>query len=348
MSTLRKNIWHFLNDPDKKSYATIFKEVISLWIAKKEVPKYYFGRFLYRKDMNATKFMCMREYYEIIESPNLRSPITDTILHNKLSFSTFCEKHNLPTAKVISYNTGTQFYYDNKKVTITTPTELETFFLSIFEEQQKERLFLKLTEGQQGNGAIMLHKKTLSKNSSYIWKILKDNSYIHQEVINQHNDINAFFDKAANTIRLETYVDKAKNIHFLGCFIRFGAGDAIVDNASSGGLFIPIHIETGILFDQAITTLKGGAKKFLEHPDSNIIFKNFEIPFFQQVKEEVIKATTLLPSRLIGWDIAITPTGPILIEGNHIPGLLHGEYSYHGFLNKPIFKEIMAEAKGKE
>jgi len=40
-----------------------------------------------------------------------------------------------------------------------------------------------------------------------------------------------------------------------------------------------------------------------------------------QVKELVVRAALKYPgTRYVGWDVAITPEGPVLIEGNDRPG----------------------------
>lgn len=342
-----KRIKAFLNDKDKKTYAKILNEVLTLWIIKKEFPKHYFGRFFYRNNnfLDPKKFMSMKEYYRIIESKNLKSPESDSILHNKLSFDIFSKTYQIPTPRVISHNFGLDFFYENKLRTITNEKELEVYFNYVFEAKNIDGLFLKLIQGYQGIGALLIKKSTLKDNISSIWNSLKNNSYIHQEIIIQHKEINKIFSSTANTIRLETYFDTNRKVNFLGCFMRFGSGKAIIDNASAGGIFVPVDIDTGILFNEALTSMKGGSKTYTHHPDSGVAFKNFKIPFFDELKKEVENATRLLPSRIIGWDIAITPTGPILIEGNYIPALLYGEYSYGGFLNKSIFKEIMLESR---
>ena len=42
------------------------------------------------------------------------------------------------------------------------------------------------------------------------------------------------------------------------------------------------------------------------------------------------KATALVPEvGYIGWDIAITPTGPIIIEGNTTPGYKYYQIPIH-------------------
>lgn len=58
-------------------------------------------------------------------------------------------------------------------------------------------------------------------------------------------------------------------------------------------------------------------KKTNEHLDTGIVFKDFEIPFFEEAKEMIRNFHLQLKEvHSIGWDITITPDGPCIIEGN--------------------------------
>ena len=55
---------------------------------------------------------------------------------------------------------------------------------------------------------------------------------------------------------------------------------------------------------------------FPEHP-----ITKFGVPMFQNAVELCLKAAQVKPGlAYIGWDVAITPNGPVLIEGNILPG----------------------------
>ena len=48
-----------------------------------------------------------------------------------------------------------------------------------------------------------------------------------------------------------------------------------------------------------------------------MVFEGFRIPYWNEVRELVKNVHAKLPDiRSIGWDVAITPNGPVLIEGN--------------------------------
>lgn len=55
------------------------------------------------------------------------------------------------------------------------------------------------------------------------------------------------------------------------------------------------------------------------HPETGISFATFQLPFWQEVQSLAeTAAQNFLPIRIIDWDIALTPKGPVLIEGSFL------------------------------
>ena len=56
------------------------------------------------------------------------------------------------------------------------------------------------------------------------------------------------------------------------------------------------------------------------HPDTCTPFINFRVPYFDEAIALCKKAAKIRPDmRYVGWDVGITPTGPVLVEGNNLP-----------------------------
>lgn len=77
-------------------------------------------------------------------------------------------------------------------------------------------------------------------------------------------------------------------------------------------------MKNGKLFGNAIS-------KDLEevecHPATNVKFDGFKIPYWNEIKELVLKAAMVNPDvKVVGWDVAISNKGPLLIEANRRPG----------------------------
>ena len=125
--------------------------------------------------------------------------------------------------------------------------------------------------------------------------------------------------------------------------MRFGIGKSYVDNASSGGILIGIDLDQGTLKEIGHLKMKFGGTEYRKHPDSNFVFAGFKIPYFNEVCELVIKGVQYLPDRYIGWDIAISHKGPVIIEANEYPNIFTSDTLYGGYLKHPLYKGIIDE-----
>jgi len=195
--------------------------------------------------------------------------------------------------------------------------EIET----IFNNTDLTKLIIKPILGHAGLGIILAIKKPnnqiviQTKTSEYDLEkfVFKDKAII-QEVVVQSDELAKISDKSINTIRVVSLLCKSKEVLILSASMRFGVGNAFVDNWSAGGVAVGVNHQNGTLMEVAYD--KRG-NKFYEHPDSKIVFKDFKIPRWNEVLEiakTVQKSCTFY--KLIGIDVAVTNTGPILIEIN--------------------------------
>ncbi len=345
LSLLKKRVAIVLEDDNKKGVFQILREAIGFWIAKKEVPYFYFGKFLYRKDVkNYKDYLSSKEVDLVTLSKKLHRTQYASILRNKLSFAIYMEKNKMAVPPLIGYNFGNRFFYQENNKTITDKEDLTKFFKDLFEVTGKTKIFIKAISEMGGKGCHLLtfdnYKEEIEKNS----KEILTNDFIWQDIIVQHDEVNKIYPSSVNTIRFDSYLDKNDKVHILSAFMRFGGGGAVVDNNSSGGFFVPIDLEKGRLKEKSHQQLKYGGKRLTAHPDTNTVFSNFEIPFFEEACALVKSAVDCIPDRIIGWDIAITPEGPVIVEGNDNNSFIAPDIAYGGYLSHPMFKEIMQEA----
>ena len=84
-------------------------------------------------------------------------------------------------------------------------------------------------------------------------------------------------------------------------------------------------------------------KKVLAHPDSKTVFEGYKIPYFNEAIEMAKNASSLFYGfASIGWDIAITENGPVIIEGNDDWGLVA-----HQMVENRGYKEFYQNANVK-
>ena len=338
------NFKFFFKDPNKKGWGKMFVEIIHFWWVKKELPLDYFRRFLYRKEVkNYTDYLGYRQYLKFIYSEKMTFTEITSILNNKLSFDTYFKNFNLPIPKVVSYNLRNKYYFDNTINICDTEGDLISFFNHMFESSLQKSFIIKPIIAQGGSGIILLKKETLTNQIKANANILLNESFIHQEVIIQHPEINKIHSKCINTLRIETYIDNKRKTHILSVVMRFGIGNGFIDNISSGGFFISVNLGSGQLQGIGRQMFTKGIETFISHPNSNILLEGFKVPFFNEACELAKKATNYLPNRIIGWDIAISNKGPVIIEGNHNPGLDITDIAYGGYCRHPLIKEILNE-----
>ena len=156
----------------------------------------------------------------------------------------------------------------------------------------------------------------------------------------QHPEMSKYSRNSVNTVRLVSVYAFGK-VNVLYAAMRMGGGEAVVDNFHAGGVLALIDIETGVLNTEAIDL----AGKFYEnHPVTGEKIVGFQIPYWQEVIRLIEKAGTVVEGvGYVGWDIAITENGPILIEGNTAPApnVLQTPYArYHQGMKHVVAKYL--------
>lgn len=214
-----------------------------------------------------------------------------------------------------------ELFYDKAKNIIDDAAVNE-----LIKKSAAEKLFFKPTLGLGGKGIIVFNKKESfvdpignELTAGFIRKnIGKGENYILQEGLKQHDEINRIYPKAVNTFRIKTKMLNGKAEILLAMF-RMGQGGNQLDNASQQGLVCKVDVETGEFNALGYTGL---GRTMDAHPDSNFVFAGYIFPYWNEIKEFVIMATQKMETiGYIGWDVAYTVNGPVVIEMNSGPGL---------------------------
>jgi hypothetical protein len=175
-----------------------------------------------------------------------------------------------------------------------------------------EYLMLKPICGDSGRDINKVACSEITKNTENFIKEHKN--YILEEFIVNHPQISSLNSTSLNTVRIVTVVNKDNKVNFLFAGLRIGSPGNVVDNISQGGKIGVIDISNGILSNKLYG--KGGI--YIENDSDILISNNFIIPYWNEVLDLVKKAAIEIKNmHYNAWDIAITPNGPELIEGNH-------------------------------
>ena len=175
---------------------------------------------------------------------------------------------------------------------------------------------IKPLNGLGGKGVSKENANEIDDKKAYFDNALKQGMYFESLVI-QHPDMNVLCAKSVNTMRVMTFNDHGKP-RILWMCLRVGNGINSIDNFHAQGMAVNIDMETGKLVGNAIDK---DLNEFVEHPTTHVKFDGFQIPCFKEAKELALKACTKNDKILVvGWDVAISEDGPVMIEGNRRPG----------------------------
>lgn len=188
------------------------------------------------------------------------------------------------------------------------------------------RIIYKPLDGNRGIGVQGYELNDENIQAVYD-ELMKFPSGVVEEYVVQHPEMSKLAPSSVNTIRVVTISDykkpvtpDGKHMDIAYTALRIGGGSSIVDNFHSGGMCAAIDMETGTLVTDA-ADMQGNVFEY--HPVTGVKIKGFQIPRFQEVLDMVTEACNEHKiSGYLGWDIAVTEKGPVLIEINLRPGVV--------------------------
>lgn len=259
---------------------------------------------------------------------------------DKFYFSLFLEKLNMPTPHVLCYIKDGQIIYVDPQYKLDSSSSIEQKLSQLLSYNMD--VFCKPSGGKKGNGSFKMRIQDsqifidgVQNSVDNVIEMLLSDDYLIQERICQHPELNKLCSTAVNTIRIQTIVREDGSILAFGAGLRMGREGSIVDNWSKGGVFVGIDMEKGALKDKGFLKPQYGTVSFC-HPDTQVVFKDFIIPYYKEAERLVIEAHKMFyRCYSVGWDIAITEKGPVIIEANSLWGLSLIQAA-HGGLKKQI------------
>lgn len=157
-------------------------------------------------------------------------------------------------------------------------------------------------------------------------RLVNDNQALVEACITQHPDMAALHPDSVNTVRIIGFRRGAEDFRVLAAVLRIGNG-AAVDNFASGGMYTMLDSDGVALYPAA----NKNGEVFACHPLTNAEIKGFQVPFFAETLSMLTDAANRIPSvPYVGWDVAITANGPIIIEGNHNSSVFQAKPSVSG------------------
>lgn len=317
---MKNAVTRYKNCKDKKSNKQIRAEIN---ICKKFwgcYPLHYFRYNLYKKDKELT-IEELLNYIPEFFFYNLFLPRFDSD-----KYSILLKDKNI--AEQLYRSVGIKQPYTICKLingkTYSSDLKEKKFYDIDLELKEKlyKKIFIKPVDGEGGYGIIIFHlsedNKYINDNNvelseAFLLKIGKENDYIIQKGIIQDESITEIYKSSVNTFRIATENLNGK-VRVICSALRIGKQGNEVDNASQNGITVGIDHNTGEFKDYASTE---EGETFYKHPDSNFVFKNHMVDDWIGIKKFTTQCASKLPQfAYLGWDIALTKEGPIVIETN--------------------------------
>jgi len=177
-------------------------------------------------------------------------------------------------------------------------------------------IIVKPVDATGGNGVEKFKFINDEESAKLYNKLIENKQFLVEDCIKQHKDMNHLYSTSVNTLRMFTFI-KDGEAHFLQAILKVGNG-GVVDNFSSGGMYTYVD-EEGTAFVEAIDR---DDNIFYEHPITKTKIVGFKVPMFKEAVDLVKECSAIIPEvSYVGWDVAISENGPVLVEGNCFPGV---------------------------
>ena len=277
-----KSIWETLNPP---AYASLFYN------------KYIFHRFF------AAAGLALSPLYGIFD-PECGISSDGRPLRNLQDLKGLFEKYHIeqPVIKPVEGTQSKMTYIikeivDRKEWLFRDIRDRKLSLRSIYEE-------------------IADKEKIRNKLKANPWAYDPVESFMIEERVEQDSDLTEVVGPVLSPVRILTVVDMNQGISIAGA--RFH----LLDHRYAEDANYKDVIDASVDFDTGEIGM-GYKTKYSALTTTEIMptcarpFRGFTCPKWDEVKRMAVLAAKAFPwSRVIGWDIGITPNGPVLIEGN--------------------------------
>jgi len=302
----------------QKKHAYDPTEAFRIGLLNPKLKKDQFSRFI------------SRDHLKQVQS-KLSPPELNTIVYNKALFYLYSSKLGLP----IPYSLGVFWSQAPGIDEAHNSLFLRDDWIIYIEKHFKGEFVTKSSWGHYGS-SVRVYKRIGNKFMNLASNKLYDSNELYGELEAQAGEHSIVIQKRAynhpsiidftqntalQTIRVISYIDRSGKLRILSAVMRPVATIEVLDNYNNfdGGILLArVDVETGkIIRTHFMRDDIPGTSIIENHPVTNQPFSGFQIPDWEAAMKCITNAAfNMLPIRLVGWDLAITPTGPVIIEGN--------------------------------
>ncbi len=235
-------------------------------------------------------------------------------------FHDFLMKASTPQSRKKFENKYTAYqifkdYYKRDVIMVSSTADYVEF--SQFVATHKE-FVAKPIDSHGGRGFRVINIEKTGAKASFL-ELIADGGAVCEELIEQSYEMARFHPRSINTVRLVTYYD-GSTVTPMYAFLRLGVGGSRVDNTSAGGLAAAINVESGEIVSLATNRMDIDGEWFDRHPDTNEKITGAFLPRWKELLDMVQELAIIVPEqKYVGWDMALTDEGWVMVEGNAKP-----------------------------
>jgi len=203
---------------------------------------------------------------------------------------------------------------------VAGPDELRAF------GERHTHLIAKVPTGRAGEGVHRHASADVPDWTRFHARLVAGGQHLVEENIRQHAELAAICPGTVNTTRVNTFFD-GREVHLLSWAQKFGRGE-VSDQPVSGGFYTMLDDE-GRSYGAGHTGKN--TNSFPVHPESGASIVDFRLPDVDAVRELVDRLGRVVPEvPYVGWDIVAGADGPLVVEGNWLPGIYEHKPSVTG------------------
>lgn len=180
----------------------------------------------------------------------------------------------------------------------------------------KTSIMVKPIDGNSGRDVEKISLNDATDVPSLYETLLKRRQVLVESYIVQSEHMNRLNRASVNTLRIVTLRDPAGNMRVAATVLRMGGGSSPLDNFHAMGLAAMVDAD-GTIRKPAVNK---DNEVFAVHPVSQTPIIGFQIAGYEEAVQLVLSTATLVPYMgYLGWDIAFSEHGPLIIEANMYP-----------------------------
>ena len=316
----------YVGGDEKKAFRKI-AELLRLKFRDRSLLPYYYAFGMNLKDSNANDFIGRNEFFKLknrmerklMKRAGCQKMNYAVATKDKYYASAIMSANNIPCVENLALLSNSKIIWKDGRM-----IELEGGFPILPFPIIIKNTILEYNEGfyscELAEQKYLLNRKPVEFKE--ILEIFKKGNWVIQEVVKSHREIRAVNDTALNTTRILTLFDGREPVYLAG-YQTFATGKEITDSWGKGAVYVGIDLESNCLKKYGYFHPNMGPLSRVEaHPDSHVLFAGHKISELSDAVETCLKAHRLFYFQsVIGWDVALTDHGPLILEANEKPGI---------------------------